>query len=593
MDYDIVVLGSGIAGSMTAMVLRRIGLRTLVVERKSHPRFVIGESTLPTTSLLLNSLANTYDIPELAQVAHYLTLREHHCAAWPKQHFWYGVHDDNARLEPHHESLLEALPLPMGPDVHMLRADVDGFLASRLEAYGADYLENTELLDFATEAGGVRVRIRTPEGERDVHARFVVDASGHASFFGKRFGIRDDEAQLQTNTRSIFAHFKGVRDLDDALGGRHPAFRFRRRAGTMHHCFRGGWIWVIPFDNDVTSVGFQLDRRIYPLDESITPEEEVTRILDRYPSVKAHLGEMIAVRPLIRADRIQFTCKTILGEGFILTPHAAAFVEPLFSTGILLTLAFISRFAKAARAAAAADDWNIERFRPVERLFFAEVRHIDHIVDGMIQSFRSYDVFKQYWRFWIVGTMAQWCTGVLASGATRETPMLYGSAFPGFVEEVETAHALVCRTDIEPMRLAAMLKERVDPWWERVCMLLMGVVGGDFSLASAGACSVYGPGKNETMMAALRRFAQELGPLDASIDVRNAEAWMARAESAMSEQHEHYERSRREGTDFHRAYERILDQQNPATFDYYERVGLAKPARDPDASEVAGRQQRV
>ncbi len=77
------VTGSGIAGSMTAMVLSREGLSTLVVERKSHPRFVIGESTIPTTTLMMSSLARKYDIPELEQISHYLGLKENGCIAFP------------------------------------------------------------------------------------------------------------------------------------------------------------------------------------------------------------------------------------------------------------------------------------------------------------------------------------------------------------------------------------------------------------------------------------------------------------------------------------------------------------------------------
>src|SRR6185369_16037858 len=102
-------------------------------------------------------------------------------------------------------------------------------------------------------------------------------------------------------------------------------------------CFRGGWIWVIPFDNGVTSVGLQLDRTLYPIDETKSPEEELYLFMKRFPSIWAHLGKMVPVRPIVRTDRIQFTSKSILGDGFILAPHAAGFIEPLFSTGILLT----------------------------------------------------------------------------------------------------------------------------------------------------------------------------------------------------------------------------------------------------------------
>ena len=575
-QYDIVVLGSGIAGSIVALVLRQAGMKVLVVERKTHPRFVIGESTLPTTSLLLHQLSIDYGVPELAQVAHYSSLREAGCAGWPKQHFWYGKHHEGRALEKRHEHLFEGLLLPMGPDVHMLRADADAFLASQLEKYGIEYVENTEMVDFVKAPEGVRVALRGPAGDYEARANLVVDATGHASFLAKRFGLRDEEARLHTNTRSIFGHFTQIGELDDALGGPNPGFRFVRSAGTMHHCFTGGWIWVIPFDNGVTSVGIQLDRRIYPLDESISAEDEFTSIVDRYPSVKAHLGRRVPVRPLIRADRIQFTCSSILGDGFVLTPHAASFIEPLFSTGILLTLAFVSRFAPVARAAHADGDWDTDRFRSIEKLFFAEVDHIDRIVDGMIQSFRDYDVFKQYWRNWVMGTFAQWCTSCLAGGATRDVPMLYGSALPGFVFELQEAHALVTDTTLSSKETAARLQARADVWWERICGGVIGAHGG-LAVGAADTLCVRGAGDPGRLMQRVRRFADELSPIESTIDFANAEAWGRRHDETLAAQKARYLEGVGSGSDFSQAYDRILENATPATFDYRASVGL--PAR--------------
>ncbi|HZS35466.1 MAG TPA: NAD(P)/FAD-dependent oxidoreductase [Polyangia bacterium] len=572
-SFDIVVLGSGIAGSSLALVLAQAGLRTLVVERKSHPRFVIGESTLPTTTFLLNQLARDYDVPELAQVAHYLTLRENGCAAWPKQGFWYGLHHEGRPLEPRHEHMFETLLLPNGPDVHMLRADADAFLVSRFAKYRVEYEDNTEMLDFERSGAGVELRLRGPSGEHRVSARYIVDATGHASFFAKRFGLRDETPRLATNTRSIFAHYEDVPPLDERLGGCNSAFRFRRDATTMHHCFRGGWIWVIPFDTGVTSVGFQLDRDAYPLDERVPPEAEIAQLLERYPSVRAHLGAMKPIRPVIRTDRVQFTSRSILGDGFILAPHAAGFIEPLFSTGILLTASFISRFVPAAQRAQRAGDFSAEQFRPIERAFLAEVEQIDKLVDGVIQSFRNYDLFKQYWRNWIIGTVAQFSTCILTGRAPQERPVLYGAGIPEFRDHLFAAHALVRRAPGDDLALAAEIKARTDPWWQRLTQPVLWT-SGDWSIGSPEGTGVHGANQRETTTEWLEALSRSLLPVEPDVSFSNARTWLEHGGKKMEQQLERYHRSRREGGDFHLAYERILANQNPDRFDYRENLGL-------------------
>ncbi|HEX3776144.1 MAG TPA: tryptophan 7-halogenase, partial [Polyangiaceae bacterium] len=392
----------------------------------------------------------------------------------------------------------------------------------------------------------------------------------------KRFNLREEPPPLKTNTRSIFGHFTNVPPLDDVLGGLGPMFRFRRNAGTMHHCFPGGWVWVIPFDNDVTSVGFEFDRDMYPLDESISAEEELKRFLARFPSIQAHLGNMQPVRPLIRADRIQFTSKQIVGDGFILAPHAAAFIEPLFSTGIVLTLAFVARLAPALKAAAAANDFSKERFLDMERAFFAEIRQIDLLVNGVIQSFRDYDLFKQYWRNWVVGTLAQFGTSILVDGATQTRPMLYGSGLEGFPEALERMHEMVCKKGGDDKALARELEPMIDYWFDRVCRPVL-TTSGDFSVESAQSCAVLGATDSAPVVEWMHKLVADYSTHQPGVRFENAEKWFAYLGEKLARQLERYRTSRRDGTDFHKAYERIILNQNPANFDYHSYIGLEQP----------------
>lgn len=573
-SFDVIVLGSGIAGSMLALVLQRAGIRTLCIERKTHPRFVIGESTVPTTSVLLKQLAHDYNIPELAEVAHYLGLRGNACTAWPKQGFWHGIHREGERLDPRHEHFLETFLLPLGPDVHMLRADADAFLVSLFPKYGVEYQDNTDVLSFEANPSGAQLTLRGTQGESQVQARFVVDATGHASFLAHRFGLRDEEPRLATNTRSIFSHFKGVPPLDELYGGCNPAFRFRRDGATMHHSFRGGWIWVIPFDSGITSVGLELDRSRHPLDERISPEDEFRSVIERYPSVADHLGGMTAIRPMIRTDRIQFTSRTILGDGFILSPHAAAFIEPLYSSGILLTCLFISRFARDAQEAQAAGDWSKERFRPIERTFFAEVEQIDHVVDGSIQSFRHNELFKQYWRNWVIGTVAHLTPCVLA-GHAPQAPVYWGAGITSFRAHLARMHDAIRASPggNDDLALATRIHDETEPWWRLVAEPLMS--SSDFGIGAASGTCVFGTRRVDRSVEWLEKFCRQPETATAETIFANGAKWLSRAAAMWTEQLTQYRCSQHDGSDFHAAYEKILEQNNLNQFDYRREMGLS------------------
>src|SRR6516162_3675726 len=76
-QFEIVVIGSGFGGSLMAMIARRLGFSTALVERGKHPRFVIGESTTPLTNLLLEALAREYDLPGVLPLCKWGSWQQH------------------------------------------------------------------------------------------------------------------------------------------------------------------------------------------------------------------------------------------------------------------------------------------------------------------------------------------------------------------------------------------------------------------------------------------------------------------------------------------------------------------------------------
>jgi FADH2 O2-dependent halogenase len=90
--------------------------------------------------------------------------------------------------------------------------------------------------------------------------------------------------------------------------------------GTLHHIFKGGWLWIIPFNNHpastnpLCSVGLQLDPRLYPQRDDLTPEEEFREFIHQFPDMEAQLKETRAVRDWVRIDRLQYSAHHIVGD---------------------------------------------------------------------------------------------------------------------------------------------------------------------------------------------------------------------------------------------------------------------------------------
>merc|ERR1719197_1418404 len=359
--FDVIVIGSGVAGSTTALCLAAQKLKVLLLESKQHPRFAIGESTVPSTSAGFKLMGERFGVPELIDLTTYITSKERGLISYPKSHFYFAWHEENEKLQKQHEMVFETYRPPLGPDTHLLRSVLDQYLVSLYDKYGVEYVDRVTVtrLERGDESTPARLRVRRREATSEsttvecMEAALVIDATGHAAFGARQAGLlpgsassSHDDCDLLTHTRATYGHFaydSETFDMDRAAGGATRAFRYRRDAGTMHHCFDGGWIWVIPFDNGEVSVGLVLDCLKHPYDASVDKTTEFWHHINRFPTVAAHLGALRPTRALLRKGRIQLHARSIVADRLLLTPHAAAFVDPLFSTGINLTSRFVLR----------------------------------------------------------------------------------------------------------------------------------------------------------------------------------------------------------------------------------------------------------
>src|SRR6185369_14869191 len=229
-DADIAVLGAGFGVSLMALVLSRIGLRPVLVDRGSHPRFAIGESSTPIANLVLRDLAMRYDLPQLTPLSKYGTWQ----AAYPhivcglKRGFSYFPHEPNHPFVPRadhaNEMLVAASSEDALGDTHWLRSDVDGFFAEEAQAAGIPYLDRTDVTGIESAATG-RWQLTGQREDEPVRiaAQFLIDATGDGGLLARAFGISREPAGMHTHSRAIFGHFTGLKPWHDFLathGGR-------------------------------------------------------------------------------------------------------------------------------------------------------------------------------------------------------------------------------------------------------------------------------------------------------------------------------------------------------------------------------------
>lgn len=358
-DFDLAVVGSGFAGSLMAMIARRLGYSVVLVERGRHPRFVIGESSTPLANLLLEELARRYELPRLAPLAKWGSWQR----AYPrigcglKRGFTFYHHPFGKRFLAHPERcdqlLVAASPRDDIADTHWYRPDFDHFLVREAVACGVEYLDQTHLQSVDGTAAGLRLLGQRLGKSVRIATNFVIDATGQRGFLFRALGLPEVSLEALPPTQALFSHFTGVRRLESipdfqAGGAGRPtdAPPYPVDDAAVHHVFDGGWIWVLRFNNGLTSAGVAAtDRLAEPL-RFAEGAPAWTRLLTRLPSVREQFSEARATLPFVHLPRLSFRSGAVAGTQWALLPSAAGFVDPLLSTGFPLTLLGIARLAQ-------------------------------------------------------------------------------------------------------------------------------------------------------------------------------------------------------------------------------------------------------
>lgn len=402
---EVAIVGSGFAGSLLARVLAVLGYDVVLLERGSHPRFAIGESSTPLANLSLERLGIRYDLPDcyhLATHGHWLDHFPELRRGLKRGFTYYRHHPDQTFANLGFESerlLVAASPHDSLSDTHWLRADVDHHFVREAIAVGVDYRDSAELTSAEFLSDSVLLAGHREGTAFELRAKFVVDASGPGGFLARQLSIPSSLDGMETNSAIVFSHFDGVRLVQDVVPGL-PEGPYPDDWAAVHHLIDEGWMYSLRFDDGVTSAGFLLTPRgVASLNaRHDTDAASVWRaLLRRYPTLEAAFADATPLMPIAFRSRIQHCLTHAAGERWALMPHAFAFVDPLFSTGIAWSLRAIERLALAFESAAR--DRRVPDLQVLERYdeaLAAEANQIDLVVAGAYEAMAHFDLFAAH-----------------------------------------------------------------------------------------------------------------------------------------------------------------------------------------------------
>ncbi len=364
-NYDVAIIGGGPAGSTAATLLSKAGRRVIILEREKFPRFHIGESLLPFSMQTFTRLG----LQEKLR-AHFVEkfggeIAEAGGEKVAKFYFKDGFASRTDR------------------SYQVTRSKFDKMLLDHAGESGAEICEETSVDDVAFDDDGVTLFFRRdalPRGpgraearpSETLRAKYLIDASGRNSVIGNKFKLKKNYQHLQK--LSLFAHYEGL-EREAGIDG-----TLTRMVRTLD-----SWFWVIPLENDRTSIGVVLEAADFKK-SGLSAEEFFERAIAEQPLVRNRVGDGRRVSQVYTAADFSYRSQKLIGDRWLLAGDAAGFIDPVFSSGVFLAVL-------AAEQAADVLHEVLDHPKRVRRLF----RHYERLVN------RAMDVYLRFVESWYAG----------------------------------------------------------------------------------------------------------------------------------------------------------------------------------------------
>jgi geranylgeranyl reductase family protein len=359
---DVIVIGGGPAGSTTATLVAKAGRKVVLFEREHFPRFHIGESLIPQTYWVLKRL----DMLDKMKRSHFV-----------KKYSVQFVNQHGKLSEPFY--FIDHKPHESSQTWQVVRSELDQMLLDNARGHGVEVHEGARVLEVLFEgdrAVGVRVQL---EGgpEREVRAPVVVDASGQSSMIIDRLGLREWDPKLKK--AALWTYYKGAyRDQG------------RDEGATLVLQTQGkqGWFWYIPQHDDIVSVGvvasneYLFKNRPNKDYESIYFEE-----VAKCPGLHSRLANATRCDVFRVQKEYSYRASRAAGDGWVLVGDAFGFLDPLYSSGVLMALTSGSMAADAITEGLAKGDTSAAQLGKWEKAFTDGMERMRSLVVAFYEGF--------------------------------------------------------------------------------------------------------------------------------------------------------------------------------------------------------------
>ncbi len=346
-SVDILIIGAGPSGCVAASIANQQGYKVKIVERSKFPRFVIGESLLPKC------------MEHLEEAGFMEVLKEQN---YQKKHGAKFIRGDKECLFDFAEQYTQGWTWTW----QVPRDHFDQVLATEVQKMGVDVSFQSTVTDVEFRGSDSTTTIEKVDGSKQkINAKFIIDSSGYGRVLPRLLNL---EKQGESPARkAIFTH------LTDTIRPQGPDGQ--QITFVIHK--RDVWMWIIPFSNGNTSIGFVGNSDYIDSFEGATKDEKISKMIQDVPQMRDRFANQTTQVKAHQIETYAVSSKQLHGEGFVITGNSSEFIDPIFSSGVtfatqsgLLAGKIVGKHLRGESV-----DW--------------EGEYINHIYQG-IDTFRTY-----------------------------------------------------------------------------------------------------------------------------------------------------------------------------------------------------------